>query len=174
MLRDRHMFWSQILLILLILSSCRTYEPMAPGPTDAPAPSKTQSLHLEVVPWRVLMAPGMVGFVYVTVLDGEGNPLPDKEVRAVMDNPAVATLDKERKLTDTNGKAMFVLTGIAFPELTTLTLYADGMSYTIEVDAFSPSISLLWSPLTVSMGLGHGPLWYCTPPSDPPEADWTP
>lgn len=137
---EEDMVWL-ILFAIVSLSSCRTYEPISPVPLDTRTPSKAQSTRLEIIPKHVRMTPGKVDYVYVTVLGQEGNPLPNKEVRVVIGNPAVATLDRECKFTDANGKTVFTLTGIVFPEITILTFYVDGLSYSIEVDGFSASLS---------------------------------
>lgn len=132
-----------IFLLGLLLSSCVAQAPKA-ALTSAYRPTgETTKIpaYIEVIPWFVGVQSGSVVNIYVTVLDQNRRPLAGQEVRATIAEPAVARLNSSRRITDENGKAVFTLTGIAFPEITTLTFYAGSVSSTIIIDGFSSSMT---------------------------------
>ncbi|MFQ5956364.1 MAG: hypothetical protein ACE5KK_01170 [Candidatus Brocadiales bacterium] len=132
----------KIFLLSLLLSSCALHVPEGTVSPGRPAQETAgRPAYIEAVPNFVGVASGLVRFVYVTVLDQERKPLPGQEVRAVIADPAVAILDNDRRFTDEEGKVTFTLTGVGFPDYTTLTFYVEDLSYSIVVDGFSASMA---------------------------------
>ncbi len=113
-----------ILFWAILLVSCAGYE----IPKDVSGPA-----FIEAIPHEITAGTGEVQTIWVTVLDGAGNPVPNVLVRARSDTPPRVLVTPESSLTDEEGKAIFTANAIShFPGTAHIIFTADGLSVEVE------------------------------------------
>jgi hypothetical protein len=118
-----------LLLATLFIVSCQSSAPLRD--TTVAGPNRTAA-SIEVIPWAILITSGDTKNVYVTILDRNGNPVPNQPVSASIEAPFVAVIN-DTAVTNADGVALFTATGLGFADKSTITFTSDGLSYTLDV-----------------------------------------
>ncbi|MHC4197563.1 MAG: hypothetical protein ACYSRP_06595 [Planctomycetota bacterium] len=112
------LFWT------ILVQSCAQYE--TPERVSGPA-------FIEVSPFEITAGSGEVHTIWVIVLDGAKNAVPNVLVHAVSDTPSRVLVQPESLLTDKEGKAVFTANAIThFPGTAYIIFTADGLSTKVE------------------------------------------
>ena len=118
-----------LLLTTLFIVSCQSSVPLRDTPVTGP---NQTAASIEVIPWEILTASGDTENVYVTILDRNGNPVPNQIVSASIEAPFVAIIN-ETAATNADGVALFTATGLGVADKSTITFTSDGLSYKLDV-----------------------------------------
>ena len=118
-----------LLLAMLFIVSCQSSAPLRDTPVAGP---NQTAASIEVIPWAILITSGDTKNVYVTILDRNGNPVPNQTVSASIEAPFVAVIN-DTAVTNADGVALFTATGLGFADKSTITFTSDGLSYTLDV-----------------------------------------
>lgn len=116
-----------LMLSLLLLGTVITTSSAETLSTEMLEPAS-----IEASPWYVTAGSGELHNIYVTVLDKNGNPLPNVLVRASSDMLERALVEPESLLTNEEGKAVFTIRGLYFPGKAYITFEAGGVSDQVE------------------------------------------
>ena len=116
-------------LVVLLTVSCQSNAPLRDTPVTGPDQTAAS---IEVIPWAILISSGDTKNVYVTILDRNGNPVPNQTVSASIEAPFVAIIN-ETAATNADGVALFTATGLGVADKSTITFTSDGLSYTLDV-----------------------------------------
>lgn len=116
-----------LMLSLLLLGTVITTSSAETLSTEAGVPAT-----IEASPWYVTAGSGELQTVYVTVLDQNGNPLPNVLVKAWSSMPERALVEPESLLTNEEGKAVFTIRGLYIPGKALITFEAGGVSDQVE------------------------------------------
>ncbi|MHC4197564.1 MAG: Ig-like domain-containing protein [Planctomycetota bacterium] len=117
------------LITLLFLTSCHPYT--QPKELFTVSPS-SPAAYIEVSPWEVQVGNGDIKYVYVRILNQKRNPISNRIVHAYIEEPFVATIN-DTAVTNANGLAVFTVTGLGFPDKSTIRFTSDGKSYSLDV-----------------------------------------
>lgn len=120
---------SVLSLVTLFMVSCEPYIP--PKDISPIGPNRTAA-SIEVIPWELRVSSGDTENAYVTILDQNGNPMPNQIVYASIEEPFVAIIN-DTAVTDADGVALFTATGLGVADKSTITFTSGGLSYKLDV-----------------------------------------
>ncbi len=117
---------ASIILWAGFVASCAQYN----IPQDISGPA-----YIEVSPYTVISGSGQVHTIWVTVLDGERNPLHNVPVKAKSDTPNRISVTPESLYTNEEGKAVFTVNAISYvPGTAQIVFTANGLTAKVETD----------------------------------------